>query len=367
MLRLSAAHWPLALISLVALRLVIGWHFYSEGVTKLQAGDFSAREFLANAKGPAAPLFRSLLKDHDGRMRLGLVQTVDADGQIQWRLDPLITEQTWKGFVYKASGHFGFEDPQIVQTIEARRKNLQEQLKSSDRSRELQPLLERETADLKTVIDQKKRALEIVENYIGQLRQLLLENETEILAYFRGAERETGFTRDGDDRDKVVAGVESLWEQSQSIRADRRRSASPWLAEVDAMWDALEADINALAVPDQSSRGYFAIERPNAPRYSMLAVIDRWLPWFDAFVGGLLIIGLFTRIASLAGAGLLAGVIATQPPFVLGSAPTIYQSVELVALLVLFATCAGRVAGLDALLHRPRVAADNAQPNEAPS
>jgi uncharacterized membrane protein YphA (DoxX/SURF4 family) len=146
--------------------------------------------------------------------------------------------------------------------------------------------------------------------------------------------------------------VSSLRGQSEQIAADRTKDARPWLSEVDQMWNGVEADINALAVADQKSRGYVWLERPYRDPWALLPWIDRMIPWFDTVVGGCLILGLFTRLASLAGAGFLAAIVATQPPFVAGAAPTIYQMIELVGLLVLFASCAGRIAGLDVFLHR---------------
>ena len=45
-------------------------------------------------------------------------------------------------------------------------------------------------------------------------------------------------------------------------------------------------------------------------------------------VGVCLLLGFFTRLASLAGALFLLGVIATQPPWVADAAPTINQIIE---------------------------------------
>ena len=64
-------------------------------------------------------------------------------------------------------------------------------------------------------------------------------------------------------------------------------------------------------------------------------------------VGICLLVGSLTRLAALAGALFLLSVIASQPPWVTGAAPTYYQMVELAGLLVLAGTGAGRWAGLD--------------------
>lgn len=52
-----------AAFALVALRVVIGWHFLYEGVAKLQAPAFSAAGYLQQSRGPFASFFRSLAAD----------------------------------------------------------------------------------------------------------------------------------------------------------------------------------------------------------------------------------------------------------------------------------------------------------------
>jgi uncharacterized membrane protein YphA (DoxX/SURF4 family) len=75
-------------------------------------------------------------------------------------------------------------------------------------------------------------------------------------------------------------------------------------------------------------------------------------------VGVCLLLGFLTRIASVAGALFLLGVILSQPPWLPDAAPTMYHVIEFAALLALAGTGAGRWAGLDyftyALFHRNR-------------
>jgi uncharacterized membrane protein YphA (DoxX/SURF4 family) len=93
------------------------------------------------------------------------------------------------------------------------------------------------------------------------------------------------------------------------------------------------------------------LHRPFDQPYSWQKMIDRIIPWFDTVIGVLLIVGLFTRTASLAAAGFLVSVILTQPPWIPGTAPTILYIVELAACLVL-AAAAARIGGLDYILHQ---------------
>ncbi len=86
---------------------------------------------------------------------------------------------------------------------------------------------------------------------------------------------------------------------------------------------------------------------------SELKKIDTAIVWLLIVGGGLLMIGLFTRLSALALALFLMTVMATQPPWVPGAVTTVlnYQSVELVSLLALATSPVGRWAGLDFFVH----------------
>jgi thiosulfate dehydrogenase [quinone] large subunit len=48
------------MIAITVLRVLVGWHFFYEGLTKLSAPSWSAAGFLKQAKGPFAAQFHSL-------------------------------------------------------------------------------------------------------------------------------------------------------------------------------------------------------------------------------------------------------------------------------------------------------------------
>ena len=296
------------LFSLLLLRLVIGMHFFNEGVTKLQSGTFSCAPFLNQAKGPLAPQFQKLLDDYDGRKRLCLSP--------ENTIDTSETFAIWEDFTSSAAAEFQFNE---------------EQQKRADRS------------------------LDWAKTWLGDF---LASNEAEITAWIDGEQRLVGFARDGQDRSGAALEVASLNDQIGTIKYDRNKAAAPWLAEVESTWDELEARINEIAGTGDGSK-VFAVSRPYAQEWSKQAVIDRYLPWFDTVVGCLLILGLFTRFAALAGMGLLLGVVATQPFWALGAQNTYYQWIEVTALLVLLASSAGRFGGLDYFLCRHEVTESN--------
>lgn len=358
MLANSKTQWLAIALSLLTMRVVIGWHFYTEGVSKLKSGQFSAEPFFRSAKGPLADAFLRLIPDYDGRLRLGLVVSSDDPSGGTWELDPLVTEEIWRGFAYRTSRIRGYGDPQLASILRQRESDIQIQI---DRARssgvdrntlgELESRLAVTKTSLRSLAAQKSEAMLVIDRYVTALRTFLADNKSEILAYFRGAERARGFDRDGPFQAAVVQGVRSLQSQTESIEAERARNVREWLSEVNAMWSGVEADINALAIPDQAGR-YVKIDAPHESPWSPLPWINRVIPWFDVIVGGCLILGLFTRIASLAGAGFLLSIVATQPPWVAGAAPTTYQWIELVGLMVLFACHAGLYAGLDVFFYQ---------------
>ena len=84
---------------------------------------------------------------------------------------------------------------------------------------------------------------------------------------------------------------------------------------------------------------------------SDLKRIDTAITWLLIVGGGLLVVGLFTRLSAVVLALFLLTVMATQPPWIAGTVETYYQGVECVALLVLATSPAGRWAGLDFFVH----------------
>ena len=111
----------------------------------------------------------------------------------------------------------------------------------------------------------------------------------------------------------------------------------------------------------RQARGPFAgLFRWIASEPNMLANADLITMWRLTTVGALLILGLFTRVASVVAIGFILLFYFANPPFVgyFYSLPTegsylIINKylVELCALLVILVTGSGRFAGLDRILH----------------
>ena len=341
----------LAFIALMLLRVVVGFHFFKEGTDKIAAGNFSAEPFLKAATGPWASHFHDMIEDHDGALRFCLDQK---NGTGKPKLDPSLSIAIWDDFLDQAHWYYNLGDAKLEQTLISRREDLADEIKlareKKDRSvntRELEQQRAEDEVSLKQLREQRKLAEEILASHSDELRSWLAVNEPELQAYFGSKDRANGFDRDGDSRGLVATHVESLRDQVDEIKQDRQKQLYGWSSEVEAIWDSYESSINGLAVDQQASKTPLKLHRPYQQSNSQISWVNRIIPWFDTIVGALLIIGLFTRFASAAGAIFLVSVIATQPPWIPDAQPTYLYAVELAALIVIFATLAGRMGGLD--------------------
>ena len=150
------------------------------------------------------------------------------------------------------------------------------------------------------------------------------------------------------------------------------------ILRVSVGWHFLYEGIAKLTSPSWSAAGYLKQARgPFAELFkgiaaqpNMLANADMITMYGLTIVGLLLILGLFTRLASIGGMGFILLFYLCNPPFVgyFYSIPTegsyliINKNlVELCALIVIFETGTGKFAGLDRIIHllfrrQPRLA-----------
>lgn len=165
----------------------------------------------------------------------------------------------------------------------------------------------------------------------------------------------------------------------EDVKASRWPLIAITVMRVFVGWHFLYEGLSKLTSPSWSAAGYMKQARgPFADLFkwlasqpNLLANADLITMWGLTLVGVLLILGLFTRLASLAGIGFVLLFYLCNPPFVgyFYSIPTEgsylivnKNLVEVGALLVILVTGSGRFAGLDRILHgllarRPRLAA----------
>ncbi len=326
-----------SIIALVLLRFVIGFHFYMEGTAKVRDGGFSSAGFLTAAKGPLAKTFQSMVPDFDGSIRLDSgkdpeSKKAEADYQPKDEYKKGALKVAYDRFASEAASLFKFTDEQITES----KKSVEECRK----------LLASNYATYKEEIEEYKS---------GMARIASLEN------------------------DEMRTNVASMRKQRDDIETKWKALAKPALNDIDRITADLEKRINALADDGQrlvgkkklvasfklpGSAGSLPIDNKFIDKIKAgeLATRDLWLylpidvkhidkfiPIFDMSVGILLMFGLLTPLAGLAGGIFLASVVLTQFPGSHGSLPTYNQAIEMLACFFLAFSDAGRYAGLDFL------------------
>jgi uncharacterized membrane protein YphA (DoxX/SURF4 family) len=275
----------LAAAAIVLLRVGIGVHFLSEGVSKLENPKPFSAGFFGNAKGPLAPLYKNLVWDADGLYRLDLDTTLDE----------------WNAYRERVVNHYGFDDKQ------------------------------------------QKAAADTVKRYEGRLKQFLGSKSDTIDEYHQWLERRD---KNAKDPSRQLA---SLQAHDNRIAGETRKLYAELVPPIDRLWKDLENDLNALSTDEQwKAHGRLAIGKPGR-RPLDTEMMDRIVPWFDTIIGACLILGLLTRPAAILGALFLISICASQWPLSSGAAPIHNQAVEALALLTLAAIGAGKFCGIDAI------------------
>ncbi len=286
----------LALVALAFLRIVIGLHFFLEGLGHLRDPAWSSAGFRKAAVGPLADGYRSLLPETgDWSATLGAADRRSADEAIaaweasvatQWqrRLDERLAVVPLSGEPLERS----------KQAFEASRKELAA--------------------------------------WVGEIREDLVEYRLELIRLAeteaRPAAREVPFER----------------ERVAKKRRELDRQASGWMNEAAAIGSRLEATWDESLSPAERRRV------ADATPPSALWKADRFVSWSLVTIGGCLVVGLLTKFNAVGGICFLASVVASQPFWVPGAQATYDQWVEIAALFVIAAMPTGGWIGLDYFL-----------------
>ncbi len=286
----------LAIVTLVILRVTIGWHFFKEGSTKVKEGGFSSVGFLGASVGPMAPFFKSMIPDYDGRIRIS-----------QKELFPKID-----AFATAATKRYGFDKTQ------------------------------------------QDRLAKVVSDAKETIKTVYAQYDRELTEYTTGFERLEAMAND-----KTRMGTASLAGQRASVESEWKGKIKPVLSDVDKALALLESSAASIASPQQRARVSSLDVELVPPGLVSVSFVDKVIPIFDMVVGILLVIGLLTPLAGIAGGLFLVSVVLTQFPTAVGAQPTYYQAIEAAACFLLAFSDAGRYAGLDfipwSFWHRKRL------------
>ena len=338
----------------MALRIAVGYHFFKEGTNKLKY-KFDAYGFLSSAKGPLAPAFKAMLDDSNGMTKLCILEG-DADGKKNFSIDTDSTIHQWEQFAKDSVRYYGFGSVDLRKELENQRQALAEEIETAraqNNPKVNTAELAGDRANLEKDIAQIRRQPELVKETLKTHTELLREwakiNRVDLIAHFSTQDRLAGFARDGQQASAVSSQIDSLRGQVDTIQSDRNKKMAGWSKEITDLWDAFETKINSLAVEEQKRATPLALNRPFNPKF--LNLINMVIPWFDTVVGVCLVLGLFTRFASLSAGLFLLSVCLTQPFWVPGTNPTYLYWIEMTACFVIFGTLAGRMAGLDYIIN----------------
>lgn len=285
-----------AVAALAVLRIVVGLHFFLEGLSHLRDPAWSSGGFRKAAVGPLADLYRSSLPevgDWSGTLG-GQDRRSAADAAAAWQESVV---RSWQDLLSVRS--------KAVPLDAAAREAAEAQLAAA--SKELATYL----ADIAPDLDDYRMQVDRLD---AQARQ--------------PSAREVPFER------KRVA--------------DKRRElaamAAGWQADAASIGEKLVAEWDA-ALPT-TDRIRAAAARPPTSLWKA----DRFVSWALVTIGGCLVLGILVPFNAMGGVFFLFSVIASQPFWVSGAQATYDQWVELAALLVLATMPLGGWRGLDYFL-----------------
>ncbi|MFM9026208.1 MAG: hypothetical protein ACKON7_12875 [Planctomycetaceae bacterium] len=289
----------LAVAALAFLRIVVGLHFFLEGLSHLRDPSWSSAGFRKAAVGPLADPLQSLLPQTGA----------------------------WSTTLGRGDGRPAAEAAAAWQAsvVEGWRRLL------DDRTRAV-PL---DAAGRAAAEERLAAAADELRDHVAGLGEDLAEHRRQ-LERLAGLERRPEATAIPFERARVV-----------KKRAELAGQAAGWMADADAIGRKLVADWDAALPSPEARRAAAAAARPSA-----LWRADRFVSWSLTTIGACLLAGLFVKFNAMGGAIFLASVGAAQPFWVAGAQPTYDQWVELAALLVLAALPVGGWSGLDHFLVR---------------
>jgi len=286
----------LAVAALAFLRIVVGLHFFLEGLSHLRDPDWSSAGFRKVAVGPFAEWYRAALpQTGDWRATLGAVDGRTTDE----------AAKAWRETVVASWRRLLDERTKRVPLDAAARAAAEKSLGAAET--DLARFVEGLEADLT--------------EYRLQVTRLAAMEAT------------PGAVAIPFERERVT-----------KKRAEVAGQAAGWMKDADGIREKLVAAWDAQLESDADRRRATVVER------SLLWQGDRFVSWSLVTIGACLVLGVLVKFNAMGGAMFLASVLATQPFWVPGAQPTYNQWVELAALLAIAALPSGGWSGLDYFL-----------------
>ena len=334
-----------AIVALVLMRLIVGWHFFTEGLDKFSYDPasggysltFSAAPFLSQAKGPLAPWFQSQAPDGH-----------------HWATLLAVPKRNVAPSDSEAAEHAKW-----LAQYDRRRKEAA--AKKEPVPIEFPPFAPyygwatQVADDWNARVDAASAVEGVGEEQQRAMADALAARWQQLADYLAGeAEAIADCQHDLWRLENLRAAPEAdglPFQEKRIAKKETETSTKPraWISQVEAFEQGLIQDLRYAAAGSDTDTDIAAAvdEALISPEESRLRLINVAVTALTIGVGVCLLLGLLTRIAAVVGAVFLLSVIASQPPWMADAAPTINQCVELAGLLVLAGTGAGRWLGLD--------------------
>lgn len=334
--------------ALVLLRLCVGWHFFQEGSKKVaynpETGQarvwFNAEPILKAAVGPLAPTIKASLPNVHQWERLLAVprdaRTIVAAKAAAWEREYAARRKAAADKQEPAPVEFNPESASGAWAAQV----AADWRAAAARFKAIEGVTE----------EQAKAADSAVEHRLQQLRDYLSGEESAIVEW----QHELWRLQDWE----TAPGAKDVpFEQARIVekRGETAAGSAGWVAQVRELEEGLRTDVRGLLTDEQVQNASLVAQADAAvadPQEQDLRRVNVAVTWLVTGIGVCLLLGLFTRLASLAGILFLLSIIATQPPWVDGAITTVfyYQLVEIGAFVVLLVSGAGQWAGLDYFL-----------------
>ena len=316
---------PLTKLLMIVLRIAIGWHLLYEGYSKISSTmegkkPFSAEMYLRQSTGPLRFYFRGLVDDFHG---LGLL---DAD-QVTAVWEKYLSDEQAK------HGIGGEKADELQKTLTSLKDSLSAYLKEK----------ETDIANYKSdVANWESKEQRPLPPWIEKPEGKFLKDPLPPFEWDAHKKDQKKL----DAKRAELTGPVLKWsdELAEAVSAQVSKSTPPKEEDV-------EAGLSSAAIP--SAKATPILWKPQLQQINLTTM------WGLAICGGLLVLGLFTRLAALGGAALLALFYLSMPPWPgLDPAPIAEGTylvvnknlIELIALLMLATSPAGVWGGIDSLI-----------------
>ena len=231
-----------AAVSLVLLRLAIGWHFFQEGTNKLNDPTWSSAGFLLQAKGPLADFYHSKVPQaHDWRTLLAVPR--EAGYIDQERLEE---HRQWQEAYAKE--------------IEAAREAGEPVPFKVSQFKPYAQWADRIFADWQETLEQFFELPEIHDAEMEQASEALADARQQLVNYLDAVEPEISefqhemFRIEQMEKQRVTGGPAYQDERIRAKEVEAAQMAQPWLAEVEAIEEEYHDRLRAIYRAGQEAR-----------------------------------------------------------------------------------------------------------------